>query len=80
MRRYRFLAPVRASLLTERRATAPYGLAGGAPATPGRNAVVRADGRREELPRTRRVALAAGDELVDRDARRRRLRQRRDRA
>ncbi|HEX5065314.1 MAG TPA: hydantoinase B/oxoprolinase family protein [Myxococcota bacterium] len=64
VRRFRFLAPVRASLLTERRATAPYGQEGGAPGRPGRNAVVRADGRREELPHRASVALGAGDELV----------------
>ncbi len=64
VRRYRYLAPVRISLLTERRATAPYGLAGGQPGSPGRNAVVRADGRREELASRASVALAAGDDLV----------------
>jgi 5-oxoprolinase (ATP-hydrolysing) len=64
VRRYRFLAPVTASLLTSRRATAPYGLAGGAPGRPGRNAVVRADGRVEELPHAATVALAAGDALL----------------
>jgi 5-oxoprolinase (ATP-hydrolysing) len=64
VRRFRFLAPVRASLLTERRTTAPYGQAGGAPGLAGRNAVVRSDGRREELPHRASVALDAGDELV----------------
>ena len=64
VRRYRFLAPVRVSLLTERRATAPYGLAGGAPGARGRNALLRADGRSEELPHRASVALDAGDELV----------------
>jgi 5-oxoprolinase (ATP-hydrolysing) len=64
VRRYRFLAPLRASLLGERRTTAPYGLAGGAPGRPGRHAVVRADGRVEELPHRASVALDAGDELV----------------
>jgi len=64
VRHYRFLAPVRASLLTERRTTAPYGMAGGAPGAPGRNAVVRADGRVEELPPRASVALDAGDVLV----------------
>jgi 5-oxoprolinase (ATP-hydrolysing) len=64
VRRYRFLSPVTASLLTERRAIAPYGLGGGHPGARGRNAVVRRDGRVEELPSHVVVALAAGDELV----------------
>ena len=64
VRRYRFLAPVTASLLTERRAVAPYGLAGGLPGARGRNAVTRRDGRVEELPSHAVVALAPGDELV----------------
>jgi len=64
VRRYRFLAPLTASLLTERRTTAPYGLAGGAAGAPGRNAVVRADGRVEELPSRATVTLAPGDELI----------------
>jgi 5-oxoprolinase (ATP-hydrolysing) len=64
VRRYRFLAPVTASLLTERRTCAPYGLAGGSPGARGRNAVARRDGRVEELPSHVVVALAPGDELV----------------
>jgi 5-oxoprolinase (ATP-hydrolysing) len=64
VRRYGFLAPVRVSLLTERRVTAPYGLAGGEPGRSGRNGIVRADGRREELPHRASAELAAGDELV----------------
>src|SRR4029077_7905556 len=44
VRRYRFHAPLTASLLTERRACAPYGLAGGSPGARGRNAIVRRDG------------------------------------
>ena len=64
VRRYRFLAPVTASLLTERRVNAPYGLAGGEPGRRGRNAVVRRDGRVEELPHAATVALEAGDALI----------------
>jgi 5-oxoprolinase (ATP-hydrolysing) len=64
VRRYRFLAPVTASLLTERRTTAPYGLAGGMPGARGRNAIARSDGRIEALPSRAVVALAAGDELI----------------
>jgi 5-oxoprolinase (ATP-hydrolysing) len=61
---YEFLAPVTASLLCERRATAPWGLAGGAAGLPGRNSVLRRDGRREELPGRVTLELAAGDRLL----------------
>ena len=54
---------VTASLLTERRTTAPFGLAGGEPGARGRNLCVRADGRVEELPGRATVALAPGDRL-----------------
>jgi 5-oxoprolinase (ATP-hydrolysing) len=63
VRGYRFLAPVTVSLLGERRRTAPFGLAGGAPGEPGRNRVVRADGRSEEVPGHSTLELAAGDAL-----------------
>ncbi len=64
VRRYRFLAPLTASLLTERRVRAPYGLEGGSPGACGRNAIVRSDGRVEELPSRAVVVLAPDDELV----------------
>jgi 5-oxoprolinase (ATP-hydrolysing) len=63
VRRYRFLAPVTATLLTERRDTAPYGLAGGAPGKSGRNAVERENGEIEELPGKCSVTLEPGDVL-----------------
>jgi 5-oxoprolinase (ATP-hydrolysing) len=49
VRCYEFRAPVTVSLLTERRATAPYGLAGGYDGARGRNAVERRAGAVEEL-------------------------------
>jgi 5-oxoprolinase (ATP-hydrolysing) len=64
VRRWRFLEPATVSLLSERRARAPWGLAGGGDATPGRNAVERADGRVEELPGKASAEVAAGDALV----------------
>jgi 5-oxoprolinase (ATP-hydrolysing) len=64
VRRYRFLAPVTASLLSERRTLAPWGLAGGAPGRPGENRVERADGRAERLGGKASVALGPGDCLV----------------
>jgi 5-oxoprolinase (ATP-hydrolysing) len=64
VRRYRFLAPVTASLLCERRTLAPYGMAGGAPGRPGENRVERADGRVERVAGKASVALGPGDCLV----------------
>ncbi|HKE12215.1 MAG TPA: hydantoinase B/oxoprolinase family protein, partial [Myxococcota bacterium] len=63
IRGYKFLAPVTVSLLTERRAVAPFGLAGGEPARRGENRVRRRSGREEALPGRVTVELAAEDEL-----------------
>jgi 5-oxoprolinase (ATP-hydrolysing) len=63
VRELEFTAPVTASLLTERRARAPFGLAGGQPGAKGRNLCLRADGRVEELAGRATVRLAAGDRL-----------------
>lgn len=51
------------SLLTERRRHAPWGLAGGRPGRPGRNAVRRGDAERELPPKTTFEALR-GDVVV----------------
>jgi 5-oxoprolinase (ATP-hydrolysing) len=64
VRRFRFLAPARVSLLGERRTRAPFGLAGGASGACGRNAVERADGRVEELPGRAELDVAPGDCVV----------------
>ncbi len=63
VRRYEFLAPVELSILSERRAVAPFGLAGGLPGAPGRNAVERRDGRVLELGGRARLSLEPGDRL-----------------
>jgi 5-oxoprolinase (ATP-hydrolysing) len=63
VREYAFRAPVTVSLLGERRTTAPYGLAGGEPGTPGRNRVERRDGAVEALPGRITLGLDAGDRL-----------------
>ena len=57
MREYEILAPATVTMLSERRATAPWGLAGGGDGRSGNNAIIRADGAVEELPSkfTRRV-------------------------
>lgn len=48
---------------SERRHTAPYGLAGGLPGTPGRNIKIHADGTQEELPAKYTGPLARGDRV-----------------
>ncbi|MEE8581936.1 MAG: hydantoinase B/oxoprolinase family protein, partial [Myxococcota bacterium] len=63
VRRFRFLAPVTVSLLSERRTRPPYGLEGGQPGKPGRNTLERLDGAREELAGKCTVQLEAGDIL-----------------
>ena len=51
-------------MLSNRRSTAPFGVAGGGAAKPGRNAVRRADGRVEELAATAQVEMQPGDAFV----------------
>ena len=60
----RFREAMTAAMLSNRRCTAPFGVAGGAAAKPGRNAVRRADGRVEELAATAQVEMQAGDAFV----------------
>ena len=49
IREYAILAPATVTMLSERRAVAPWGLAGGEDGQPGRNILYRADGSVEEL-------------------------------
>jgi N-methylhydantoinase B len=49
-REYEFLAPVTVTLISERRAVAPWGLAGGQPGAPGRNLLILRNGEEAELP------------------------------
>ena len=51
------------SLVTERRSRAPWGLAGGDPGAPGRNALLR-DGNERELPAKVSLELRRGDRVV----------------
>jgi 5-oxoprolinase (ATP-hydrolysing) len=60
-RRIRFLEAMTASILSNNRSIAPFGLAGGQPGEPGRNRVIRTDGRVEELPHIGSVEMARGD-------------------
>ncbi|MFM2419284.1 MAG: hypothetical protein RL385_4007, partial [Pseudomonadota bacterium] len=64
VRRLRFLAPMTAVVLANRRKVAPFGLAGGADGAVGRNWVERKDGSREEFGARGTVAMQAGDVLV----------------
>jgi 5-oxoprolinase (ATP-hydrolysing) len=63
-RDYEFRARVTASLLTERRSIAPWGMAGGCPGATGRNRVERSDGSIEVLSSKATVHLEVGDRLL----------------
>lgn len=63
-RKLRFLEPMTASILANRRRVAPFGLAGGEDGEVGANYVLRADGCREELSATASVQVEAGDVFV----------------
>ncbi len=63
-RRVRFLEPMTAVMLANRRRVPPFGLAGGSAGEPGRNWVERSDGGREEFGATCQVEMRAGDVFV----------------
>lgn len=60
----RFREAMTAAILSNRRRTAPFGVAGGGDARPGRNIVRRADGRIEELPATAQAEMQPGDAFI----------------
>jgi len=64
VRRLRFLEALTAAIVSSSRRVAPYGLAGGLPGAPGRNAIERADGTVEELPGVAQAAMRPGDVLI----------------
>jgi 5-oxoprolinase (ATP-hydrolysing) len=64
VRQVRFLEPMTAAILSNNRIFAPFGMAGGGEGAKGRNLVVRADGRVEELGHIGKVAMEAGDVFV----------------
>ena len=64
VRRILFRWPMTASILSEHRRTAPFGLEGGESGKPGRNALERADGSVKELPATAVAQVRAGDVLI----------------
>jgi 5-oxoprolinase (ATP-hydrolysing) len=63
-RELRFLRPMTASLLANRRRVPPRGLAGGADAAAGHDEVQRADGSVQVLQGNESVQLSAGDLMV----------------
>lgn len=63
-RRIRFLKPMTASILANRRRVPPFGAAGGQPGALGVNYVERTDGTREDLSATASVVMQAGDVFV----------------
>jgi len=64
IRRIGFRDPMAASILADRRAVPPFGVAGGAPGTVGGNYVIRANGARVEFGATHSLVLGAGDSFV----------------
>lgn len=64
IRRVRFLEPMTAAILSNRRRVPPFGVAGGLPGAVGRNSVERADGTHEALGSTAEVQMQPGDVFV----------------
>ena len=64
VRKIRFLEPVEASILSNHRRIAPFGLEGGQPGQTGRNIVEYESNEREELGATATVKLGKGACLI----------------
>jgi 5-oxoprolinase (ATP-hydrolysing) len=64
VRQIRFMTPMTAAILSNRRRVPPFGLAGGAPGELGRNWIRRASGVIERLGPTQVVEMATGDVFV----------------
>ena len=64
VRKIEFLEPLTASILSNHRRIAPFGMAGGEPGLPGRNRIERHDGDVEELGATASVEINPGDVFV----------------
>ena len=64
IRRLEFREAMTAAILSNRRKVPPFGLNGGEPGAPGRNAIERADGTTEALGSTDRRELKPGDVIV----------------
>jgi N-methylhydantoinase B len=64
VREIEMLVPATVTVISDRRKLAPWGAAGGAAGRTGRNARVRANGAREELPGKFQKRFEAGDRLI----------------
>jgi 5-oxoprolinase (ATP-hydrolysing) len=64
IRRIRFLEPMTACILANRRRVAPFGMAGGAEGGLGAARVERRDGTIEQLGSTGKIEMRAGDIFV----------------
>ena len=64
VRKVRFLEPMTAAILSNNRLHPPFGMAGGAPGALGKNWVLRADGRVEQLAHIGKTEMRAGDVFV----------------
>ncbi|WP_080240996.1 hydantoinase B/oxoprolinase family protein [Spirosoma rigui] len=58
-----FLAPVQATLLSQHRRVAPYGLVGGEPGVVGRQTLIATDGTEEDMPGLFTRAMTAGERI-----------------
>jgi 5-oxoprolinase (ATP-hydrolysing) len=63
VREIEFLEDLEVSMLTQRRVSAPFGLAGGAAGTCGRNVIIRANGGEEFLAAASQIRVSPGDRL-----------------
>jgi N-methylhydantoinase B len=63
LREIEVLTDAQVTLLADRRARGPYGLAGGEAGARGRTTIVRGDGREEEIPGKTSIQLRAGDRV-----------------
>ncbi|SNT23270.1 5-oxoprolinase (ATP-hydrolysing) [Noviherbaspirillum humi] len=64
VRKVRFLEAMTASILSNNRVHAPFGMAGGECGQRGRNFVIRSDGRVEALPHVGKTPMQPGDVFV----------------
>ncbi|MGH6889842.1 MAG: hydantoinase B/oxoprolinase family protein [Rhizomicrobium sp.] len=64
LRRIRFREAMTAAILSTRRETAPFGLAGGGAGLPGANMLIRADGETVALRGRDEIAVGADDEIL----------------
>jgi len=63
VREFRFLVPAEVTILSDRRERGPYGLRGGESGKPGRNTLLRRDGKPIAIPAKTRFEVRAGDGL-----------------